>query len=399
MPEFKRARYQQLLDAGLTALRQREYEEIKVSEVADTAGLARATLYNYFISKEHLYAVIFRQWTETEPQRLSTPSESGAERARTRVDAIVSAVERHPQFHKLSITLSASTEAEVQAELSATGARMRRLFAADFAAFGVPSPQDAAAMLQALINSLLTGAVHQRIPFSEVYRLTTGFIDLYDPRNAGTVDRSPHQEHPEPVPAPAPRTDKAMPPAQLQRRDRIVAAALDALREQPYEQIHVTDIAQRAQVALGTFYRYFPSKELLYAFALQKWSLSGRFLLPLPHLDAETRIRARTNAAIDAFETDLQFFKTTNLLYSAKDKEVQTVLTEMTHTGKAVFLEDFSTLGTENPEDAASMLWAIINSLAISVIHHNGSFPETRRIASEFISLVTNSTHRDRPRD
>ena len=49
-------------------------------------------------------------------------------------------------------------------------------------------------------------------------------------------------------------------------------------------------------------------------------------------------------------------------------------------------------------EGITANIFHIINSLAISVIHHNGSFPETRRIASEFISLVTNSTRRG-PRD
>ncbi len=109
----------------------------------------------------------------------------------------------------------------------------------------------------------------------------------------------------------------------------------------------MTDIAQRAQVALGTLYRYFPSKELLYASALQKWSLNGRFLLPFPGLDAEDRIRARVTAVIDAFEADLQFVKTINLLYSTRDEEVQAVLAEMTRTGTEILLDDLTTIGTD----------------------------------------------------
>ncbi len=62
-------------------------------------------------------------------------------------------------------------------------------------------------MLQAVINSSLTGAVYQRIPFSEAYRLADGFIDLYEPRA-----RDRHRKRTGPTPASGPRTDKAMPP-------------------------------------------------------------------------------------------------------------------------------------------------------------------------------------------
>src|SRR3989442_1439301 len=53
--------------------------------------------------------------------------------------------------------------------------------------------------------------------------------------------------------------------SQRARRDRIVEAGLALLQERHYDQIQVKDVAERANVALGTLYRYFSSKEHLFA--------------------------------------------------------------------------------------------------------------------------------------
>ena len=47
------------------------------------------------------------------------------------------------------------------------------------------------------------------------------------------------------------------------RREQILAAARSVLAERGYERTTVSQIATRAQVAQGTFYLYFPSKEAL----------------------------------------------------------------------------------------------------------------------------------------
>jgi AcrR family transcriptional regulator len=47
------------------------------------------------------------------------------------------------------------------------------------------------------------------------------------------------------------------------RREQLLAAARDVLAEHGYERTTVSSIASRANVAQGTFYLYFPSKEAL----------------------------------------------------------------------------------------------------------------------------------------
>ncbi|MBW8487494.1 TetR family transcriptional regulator [Actinomadura sp. PM05-2] len=180
MPAFKRARRQRIIDAAFDALEGQEYERIRISEIARSADVALGTLYRYFSSKEHLYAVVLREWAERDHhERRRPPPASGLERARIRIHAIVSAFERRPQYFKLNILLQASADPEVQAVLAGLGARARMLLASDFEAAGVREPQDAAAMLHALGHSLLTSTVYHGRPVSETHRLVDRFIDLY----------------------------------------------------------------------------------------------------------------------------------------------------------------------------------------------------------------------------
>jgi AcrR family transcriptional regulator len=52
-------------------------------------------------------------------------------------------------------------------------------------------------------------------------------------------------------------------------RARIVAAAIDAFRTRSYNEVTVSDIAEAAQMAKGTVYRYFASKEDLLTAAIE----------------------------------------------------------------------------------------------------------------------------------
>jgi TetR/AcrR family transcriptional regulator, cholesterol catabolism regulator len=60
--------------------------------------------------------------------------------------------------------------------------------------------------------------------------------------------------------------------SQAARRERVIAAALDLAREGGYEAVQMRDVAAQANVALGTIYRYFASKDHLLAAALVEWA-------------------------------------------------------------------------------------------------------------------------------
>jgi len=53
---------------------------------------------------------------------------------------------------------------------------------------------------------------------------------------------------------------RTIPASQLARRERILDAAVELASEGGYEAVQMREVAERADVALGTLYRYFPSK-------------------------------------------------------------------------------------------------------------------------------------------
>jgi AcrR family transcriptional regulator len=57
-----------------------------------------------------------------------------------------------------------------------------------------------------------------------------------------------------------PAAVRTPPPSQLARRERILDAAVELATEGGYDAVQMREVAERADVALGTLYRYFPSK-------------------------------------------------------------------------------------------------------------------------------------------
>ncbi|MEJ5255019.1 MAG: TetR family transcriptional regulator [Acidimicrobiales bacterium] len=60
--------------------------------------------------------------------------------------------------------------------------------------------------------------------------------------------------------------------SQVARRQRVIEAALQLGSEGGYDAVQMRDVATRANVALGTIYRYFSSKDHLLAAALVEWT-------------------------------------------------------------------------------------------------------------------------------
>ena len=59
--------------------------------------------------------------------------------------------------------------------------------------------------------------------------------------------------------------------SQQERRRRVMEAAMSLASEGGYEAVQMRDVAERADVALGTVYRYFNSKDHLLAASLVYW--------------------------------------------------------------------------------------------------------------------------------
>jgi len=60
--------------------------------------------------------------------------------------------------------------------------------------------------------------------------------------------------------------------SQAARRQRVILAAMQLASDGGYEAVQMRDVAATAQVALGTIYRYFASKDHLLAATLVEWT-------------------------------------------------------------------------------------------------------------------------------
>ncbi|MDT3440403.1 MULTISPECIES: TetR family transcriptional regulator [unclassified Pseudofrankia] len=96
-------------------------------------------------------------------------------------------------------------------------------------------------------------------------------------------------------------------PSQQARRERMLTAALALASRGGYDEVQMREVAEQAGVALGTLYRYFPSKVHLLASALAR-HLSGlrEAVLPAPtgFEDPATRVLAMMNRMVDELSRD-----------------------------------------------------------------------------------------------
>jgi AcrR family transcriptional regulator len=69
----------------------------------------------------------------------------------------------------------------------------------------------------------------------------------------------------------ATRPEGALTRSQAARRERVIRAALELGAEGGYDAVQMRDVATRADVALGTIYRYFPSKDALLLGVMVHW--------------------------------------------------------------------------------------------------------------------------------
>jgi AcrR family transcriptional regulator len=111
--ENQRARRQRVVDAGLTLLRTREYDRIQVKDVAEEANVALGTVYNYFSSKDHLFAEVLIAWAATLGPNISRNPLRGAndvERLTEVFHRSVRAFQRQPHLARLVATLETSSD-------------------------------------------------------------------------------------------------------------------------------------------------------------------------------------------------------------------------------------------------------------------------------------------------
>ena len=100
--EAPEVRVEQLLDAAEEMLLSRG-PQASIAEIAETAGVAKGTLYLYFKSKQELLAALRQRYVEgiESKVRKAVDSASAADRTHDAVVALVTAGSERPELHHL----------------------------------------------------------------------------------------------------------------------------------------------------------------------------------------------------------------------------------------------------------------------------------------------------------
>lgn len=156
-------------------------------------------------------------------------------------------------------------------------------------------------------------------------------------------------------------------PRQYARRERIVQAAMSWLEDRPLDLIQVRDVADRADVALSTVYRYFASKEHLFAAAFLAWHSTMRSSAPASvdgDAEAVVWLDRITHLAIRSFELHPHFYAVLVMVSRSTDPHVRAIAKLTTADSQRIFAEPLAGL---DPDDRAAIINVIGSTLHVSL--------------------------------
>lgn len=186
-----------------------------------------------------------------------------------------------------------------------------------------------------------------------------------------------------------PPTDKPEPPdpadltaTQRERRDRIVDAAYRLLEHHDHELIQVRDVADHASVALGTVYRYFGSKEHLFAWVLVRWEdrLRERMTANPPRGGTvEEQILDIYGRIIAGFARHPQFFRLFMAMHTTSDRHARGTFLTFTTNARLSMSGPLQQLGPDLADDIGQVLMATLQTalngwangeVDVDTVHH-----------------------------
>jgi AcrR family transcriptional regulator len=150
-----------------------------------------------------------------------------------------------------------------------------------------------------------------------------------------------------------------LPDGQRVRRARIVQAAIDLLEQSEYDAVQMRDVAREANVALATVYRYFTSKEHLYAATLYEWAegfpTHGADRATVGVTD-EARLRTLMRRTVRAFERHPQMMRAQLVVELSSDPNARAIFEQFAQRQTQVLTAALSGM---NAETAAAVVETI----------------------------------------
>ncbi|HUI49126.1 MAG TPA: TetR/AcrR family transcriptional regulator [Acidimicrobiia bacterium] len=151
--------------------------------------------------------------------------------------------------------------------------------------------------------------------------------------------------------------------AQRARRDRIVDAGLTLLAERDFDKIQVKDVAVEANVALGTVYHYFASKEQLFAEVLVRWAATLRTNIsrnPLRGTTDAQRLTQVLGRSVRAFQRQPSLARLVATLETSTDPYATEILDRLGRTTTGIYLEAVHDVDAETARRVVVVIEAVL---------------------------------------
>jgi AcrR family transcriptional regulator len=153
-------------------------------------------------------------------------------------------------------------------------------------------------------------------------------------------------------------------PRQTARRDRIIQAALELAKDREFDKVQMRDIAASADVALGTVYRYFPSKDLLLANVFEAWCEGywARLDRPTVGVSNATRLIEISMRSVEAYEREPRLLMLSTTLGMSPDPTVKECLDRVRDQAHGFLLRNIDGIPQREAAAIADILLAVTGS-------------------------------------
>jgi AcrR family transcriptional regulator len=152
--------------------------------------------------------------------------------------------------------------------------------------------------------------------------------------------------------------------SQRERRDRIIEAGLSLLRTHEHHQIQMKDVAAEAEVALGTVYRYFQSKDHLFAEVLAHWASQLQTSVERRPLRGATNAERLTDVlhrSMRAFQGWPQLARVVMALESSEDPFTREIFARNMARNTKIYVEALKGLPAPIASDVVSVATSVFD--------------------------------------
>ncbi len=162
----------------------------------------------------------------------------------------------------------------------------------------------------------------------------------------------------------APPLPDTLSSGQRERRDRIVTAGLALLRANEHHQIQMKDVAAEAGVALGTVYRYFQSKDHLFAEVLAHWAGQLRTNVERRPLKGTTNAERLTDVlqrSMRAFQGWPQLARVVQALEASEDPFTREIFARNMARNTEIYVEALQGLPSDIATDVVQVATSVFD--------------------------------------